>query len=58
VQHTDGKLDGKDTGRKRVVTYATGGRISSEKAPMGPKLPGGAMGGLARLAKARMAKGR
>ena len=58
VQHTDGKLDGKDVGRKQVVTYATGGRIESENAPMGPKLPGGAMGGLARLAKARIARGR
>jgi len=58
VQHTDGKLDQKNVGRKQVVTYATGGRIESENAPMGPKLPGGAMGGLARLAKARMARGR
>ncbi len=36
-----------------------GGRISSENAPMGPKLPGGARGGLARLAKAhRAARGK
>lgn len=55
VQHADGKNDQKNQGRGRVVTYAKGGPISSENAPMGPKMPGGARGGLARLAKARMA---
>lgn len=67
VQHDKGKNDLKDIGRKRVVTFATGGGVVSFKAgggrvgrleaPQGvapaTKLPGGAGGGKGRLAKAR-----
>lgn len=56
VQHAPGKNDGKDIGRGKPITYKTGGCISSEGTPMGPKMPGGGRGGLARLAKARTAK--
>ena len=58
VQHAPGKDDGKDIGRGRVVTYASGGPVEAPagKKGMGPKLPGGGRGGLARLAKAARAK--
>lgn len=57
VQHSPGKNDLKDMNRKRVVTFATGGGVVSfatggAVAPA-TKLPGGAGGGLGRLAKAR-----
>lgn len=52
VQNTpSGKNDQSSVGRKRVVTYATGGRITSENGPMGPKFDGGAGGGRARIQK-------
>jgi hypothetical protein len=54
VQHNEsGKNDQNDVNRGRVVTFRTGGGV---KAGMAPKLPGGAGGGEARLAKERMAK--
>jgi len=66
VTHDKGKNDLDELNRPRVVTFAagggvvsfkTGGRISSPaKGGMGPKLPGGAGGGEARLAKAARAK--
>lgn len=56
VSHTDGKKDGKDIGRPKPVTYKTGGPVESAGfARMGPKLPGGAGGGEARLAKQKRA---
>ena len=64
VQHTDGKMDGKDIGRKRVITYskggaiarATGGKVESpEGVAPATKLPGGSGGGEARLVKAKRA---
>ena len=57
VQHAPGKDDGKDIGRGRVVTYASGGPVEAPagKKGMGPKLTGGGRGGLARLAKAKRA---
>lgn len=54
VSHDPGKNDLKDVGRKRVITYATGGAVEAP-AGRGPKLPGGGRGGLARLAKAKRA---
>ena len=59
VQHSPGKNDGKDIGRKKPITYATGGMVKraaggpiySAKGPMSPKLSGGAGGGEARLEK-------
>lgn len=54
VQHNpSGKSDQNDVNRGKVVTFRTGGGV---KAGMAPKLPGGAGGGEARLAKERMAK--
>ena len=57
VQHTPNKSDGKDIGRGKVITYATGGKV---EAPQGvapaTKLPGGSGGGEARLAKERRAE--
>jgi hypothetical protein len=56
VQHTDGKMDGKDIGRGKPITYATGGPVEHPvHGGMAPKLPGGARGGEARLAKERRA---
>lgn len=56
VQHTDGKKDGKDIGRPKAVTYKTGGPVEGPKVGgMGPKLPGGAGGGEARLTKEKRA---
>lgn len=52
VQHANNKSDGENVGRGRVVTFRTGGAVSSKaKGQMGPKLPGGAGGGEARLFK-------
>jgi hypothetical protein len=57
VQHADGKDDGKDIGRGRVVTYKTGGAVEHpKKGGMAPKLPGGGGGGEARLAKQKRAR--
>jgi hypothetical protein len=54
VSHDPGKNDLDDMNRKRVITYATGGKVAPAT-----KLPGGGRGGLARLAKAhRAARGR
>lgn len=36
VQHTDGKKDGKDIGRRRVVTFMAGGAVEHKKGGMGP----------------------
>lgn len=58
VTHAPGKNDQKDVGRKRVITYATGGAVEAPKGKMGPKLPGGGRGGLGRLAKAHRAAAR
>ncbi len=66
VQHSDGKDDGKDIGRGRVVTFACGGKVKSFRAyggrvesPKGvakdTRLPGGSGGGEARLVKAKRA---
>jgi hypothetical protein len=45
VQHTDGKDDGKDIGRGRVVTFRTGGKVSG-KGGYGPtQMPTRAKGG-------------
>ena len=47
------KQDTPNIGRDAVVTKATGGPITApEKGGMGPKLPGGAMGGKAKKFKA------
>jgi hypothetical protein len=57
VQHTDGKMDGKDIGRKRVITYKTGGAVESPKGvDPATKLPGGSGGGEARLWKEHRAE--
>lgn len=67
LQHDKGKSDLGDMNRKRVVTFNTGGGVKSFMAggtvshasgggvAPATKLPGGAGGGLARLAKARKA---
>jgi hypothetical protein len=60
---SNNKDDGKDIGRKRVVTFKTGGGVVSFKAggrveapkaakAITPHLPGGSGGGLGRLKKA------
>jgi len=62
VQHSGNKMDGQNMGRAKPVTYKTGGKVYSgnmeggykPKEQMAPKLPGGAGGGEARLAKRRM----
>lgn len=66
IQHSDGKNDGKDLHRGRVITYASGGKVQKraaggtiyapEKGGMGPKLEGGAGGAEARIEKAARAK--
>jgi len=57
VQHTDGKLDGKNIGRGKPITYATGGPVEhSVHGQMAPKLPGGSGGARARLAKEHRAE--
>lgn len=54
VSHSGNKSDGKDIGRPKPVTYASGGPVEvSRKGGMGPKLSGGARGGIARLEKER-----
>lgn len=60
VSHDPGKNDLKDMNRGRVITYKTGGAVEAPRGRkgMGPKLPGGGRGGLARLAKASRARGR
>lgn len=55
VTHSPNKKDGKDIGRGKVVTYATGGPIGSEHGKMGPNFGSGARGGLSRIAKAKRA---
>ena len=58
VQHRDGKDDGKDIGRGKVITYKTGGAVFSNGKPgaqMAPHLPAGSGGGEARLFKERRA---
>lgn len=56
VQHTDGKGDGKNIGRGKVVTFRTGGAVESSKGvAKATKLPGGSGGGEARLAKEKRA---
>jgi hypothetical protein len=68
VQHADGKSDGKDIGRGRVVTFKTGGGVvkfraggGKVEAPKGVEaaskaMPGGAGGGEARLTKEHRAE--
>ena len=53
-----GKNDQIDVGRKRVITYRTGGAVEHKAGskPTTPHLPGGAGGGLARLRKEKLAK--
>lgn len=46
-----GKNDQRDVNRGKPITYKTGGRITSENGPMGPKFDGGAGGGRARIEK-------
>ena len=57
VQHDDGKSDGKNIGRGRVVTFWAGGKVEAPKgvAPA-TKLPGGAGGARGRLAKEHRAE--
>jgi hypothetical protein len=51
-----GKNDQKDVGRGRVITYKTGGAVSSSATGQhGPKFKGGAGGGEARLQKEKRA---
>ena len=66
VQHSDGKMDGKDIGRGRVVTFwagggvkkrATGGKIEApEGVAPATKMPGGGGGAKARLFKEKRAE--
>ena len=56
VQHSPGKMDGKDIGRGKPITYKTGGKVEAPQGVSAPHLPGGSGGGEARLAKERMAK--
>ena len=68
LSHSDGKDDGKDIGRGRVVSFRTGGGVhktfrafggrveSPDGVAKATKLPGGAGGGEARLAKERRAE--
>ena len=56
VQHSPGKMDGKDIGRGPVITRAKGGKIEAPQGVSAPHLGGGSGGGEARLAKERMAK--
>lgn len=52
VQHSNGKDDGKNIGRGRVVTFKTGGAVKGKKYPIDT----GSGGGEARLQKERVAK--
>lgn len=55
VMHSDGKNDGKQLGRGKPVTYATGGPVfASATGQHGPKFIGG-NGGLTRLQEAKRA---
>jgi len=57
VQHSGNKQDGKDIGRGKPVTYATGGPVEHPvHGGMAPDLHAGAGGGLGRLRKAKRAK--
>lgn len=65
ISHDAGKSDLPDMNRKRVVTFAAGGKVvkfaaggrveASNKVAPATKLPGGGGGGEARLAKAHRA---
>lgn len=56
VQHAPNKMDGKDIGRPRVITYAKGGAVNaSPTGQHGPKFDGGGGGGKARIEKAHRA---
>lgn len=56
MMHSDGKNDGKQLGRGKPVTYATGGPVfASATGQHGPKFKGGALGGEAKLQKAARA---
>lgn len=59
VTHDTGKSDLVDQNRKKVVTFASGGRVrtfeATDKVAPATKLPGGSSGGEARLAKAHRA---
>lgn len=56
VQHSPNKMDGKDIGRGRVITYKTGGAVFAKPTGQhGPKYDGGGGGGKARLEKAHRA---
>ncbi len=55
VMHSDGKNDGKQLGRGKPITYATGGPVNaSPTGQHGPKFIGG-NGGLTRLQEAKRA---
>lgn len=65
VTHDKGKNDLKDMDRKRVITYASGGKVQkraaggpiySDTAKKGPEFSGGAGGAEARIEKAKRAK--
>lgn len=57
VQHAPGKNDLRDMNRPPVITKATGGAVEHPmKGGKAPHLPGGAGGGLARIAKAHKVK--
>lgn len=61
VQHSGNKDDTQNIGRKKPMTYATGGPIYSDGMAgedMGPKLPAGSRSGLARIAKAHRMAGK
>ena len=59
VQHSGNKSDGKDIGRGKPITYASGGAIEAPiKGGMGPKFSGGSRGGMARMEKAARAASR
>ena len=52
VTHMPNKNDGKNIGRGRVITYATGGAVDAKPTGQhGPKFDGGAGGGTARKQK-------
>jgi hypothetical protein len=57
VTHAPGKNDLKDMNRPPVITKATGGAVEHPmKGGRAPHLPGGAGGGLARIAKQHRGK--
>lgn len=58
VQHTSNKQDGPNIGRKKPVTYKTGGAVEHPvKGGMAPNLHAGSGGGQARLIKAHAKHG-